>query len=125
MQLGLSACLNAAATARAAGLDLFAEEQARLAGAMEFAAGWLLVGGTPQSPLLCSGEPLSLALVATFELGYRELGARLRQPLPRTAAHLGGSVRQRASPEGACSAWETLTHGEPLDEGGAAASRGR
>jgi hypothetical protein len=114
MQMGLGACLSAAATARIAGVDLFAEQAPRLAGAMEFAAGWLLQGGKPQSPLLCSGAPLNLALVATFEVGFRELGARLGHALPLTQKQLALNVRPHASPDSIVSDWETLTHGVPF-----------
>ena len=114
MQMGLGACLGAAATARAAGVDLFAEEAPRLTGAMEFAAGWLLRGGSPQSPVLCSGAPLKLALVPTFEVGFRELSVRLGARMPNTAQQLQINVRPHANPDGLCSEWETLTHGAPL-----------
>ena len=114
MQMGLGACLSAAATARNAGVDLFAEEAPRLSTAMEFAAGWLLQGGKPQSPLLCSGAPLNLALVATFEVGYRELGARLGHALPLTKQQIVENVRPHANPDSIVSTWETLVAGVPF-----------
>ena len=111
MQMGMGACLAAAATARIAGVDLFAEEAPRLVGAMEFAAGWLLKGGKPQSPMLCSGAALNLDLVATFEVGFRELSSRLGNSLPLTQQHLALNVRPHAPPDSIVSDWETLTHG--------------
>lgn len=76
---------------------------------MEFAAGWLLQGGKPQSDLLCSGVPLNLDLVATFEVGFRELSGRLGYSMPLTQKHLTLNVRPHANPDSIVSVWETLT----------------
>ena len=114
MQMGLGSCLNAAATARINGVDLFAEEAPRLTGAMEFASEWLLKGGSPQSDLLCSGKNITIGIpVATMEVGFRELGVRLNNNLSLVVQHLK-AVRPIAPPDSLCSEWETLTHGEYL-----------
>jgi len=111
MQMGLGAAINGAATFFAQGIDVFAEEAPRLVAAAEFAATYLL--GAPPPPVLCSGAPLSLAHVATWEVAYAELAGRLGHAMPKTWAYISKAVRTPHGQDGIVSVWETLTHGCP------------
>ena len=111
MQMGFGAAINAAATFFAQGVDVFAEEAPRLVAASEFAAKYLL--GAPAPAELCSGAGLKLARVATFEVAYAALAARLGHAMPLTWQRITTAVRQVAGQDGIVSVWETLTHGEP------------
>ena len=116
MQMGFAAFVNGAATAALQGVDLFAEHAQRLLAASEFAAQ-LLTGATPRdSPLLCSGSGVALALAPTFEVAHAGF-ARLGLQDPATARVLQTVVRPQtaAAQYGSqVSIWETLSHGLPL-----------
>lgn len=107
----LTATRPQASTFAAQGIDVFAEEAPRLVAAAEFAAKYLL--GAPAPPILCSGAPLHLARVATFEIAYAELAARLGNAMPLTWQRITTAVRNFSGQDGIVSVWETLTHGEP------------
>jgi hypothetical protein len=111
MQMGFGAAINAAATLFAQGIDAFADEAPRLVAAAEFATTYLL--GAPAPPVLCSGAPLKLAHVATWEVAYAALATRLGHAMPRTWEYIGKAVRSVSGQDGIVSVWETLTHGEP------------
>lgn len=117
MQMGMAAFLNGAATATHQGVDLLQEQATRLFYASEFAAS-LLTNVTPSvSPLICSGNPVQLALAPTFEVAHA-LFARLGLDDVHTRAHLQTNVRPKTLVSGQygsqCAIWETLSHGLPL-----------
>ena len=117
MQMGMAAFLNGAATATHQGVDLLQEQATRFFHASEFAAS-LLTNVTPSvSPLICSGNPVQLALAPTFEVAHA-LFARLGLDDVHTRAHLQTNVRPKTLVSGQygsqCAIWETLSHGLPL-----------
>jgi hypothetical protein len=109
--MGFGAAINAASTFYAQGIDVFAQEGPRLVAAAEFAANFLL--GAPVPSYMCSGAPLKLAKVATFEVAYAALAKRLGYAMPRTWERITTAVRSFSGQDGIVSVWETLTHGEP------------
>ena len=116
MQMGAAAFFNGATTAALQGIDLVQEQAPRLLAASEFAAQ-LLTNVTPaHSPLLCSGQGVTLALMPTFEVANAAF-ARLGLDAPHTRAQLAENVRPKtaAAQYGSqVSIWETLSHGLPL-----------
>jgi hypothetical protein len=118
MQMGFAAFLNGASTAFLQGVDLLQQQGARLLAASEFAATLQLnVSSSPLSPppaLLCSGAPVQLRLMPTFEVAHAAF-ARLGLDDPQTRAWIAQGVRPQANPIGSqCSVFETLSHGLPL-----------
>ena len=110
-QMGFGAAINAASTFFAQGVDVFAEEAPRLVAGAEFAAKYLL--GAPEPAYLCSGAPIKLAHVATFEIAYAALAKRLGHAMPLTWQRITSAVRNVSGQDGIVSVWETATHGEP------------
>ena len=112
--MGFAAFLNGAATATLQGVDLLREQAPRFLAASEFAAK-LLTNVTPaDSPLLCAGQGVKLALAPTFEVAHA-LFARLGLDDAATRAQLETNVRPHANQFGSqCAIWETLSHGLPL-----------
>ena len=116
MQMGFAAFLNGGATAALQGDDLLASHAPRIFAASEFAAQ-LLLNATPAAvppALLCSGAPVKLGLMPTFEVAH-SLFARLGLNDTLTQAQLATNVRLHANQYGSqVSVWETLSHGLPL-----------
>jgi hypothetical protein len=102
--MGFSSMVNAAETARQQGLDLYAENAARIMAAMEFQAQFLPPHNQPAPAFLeFSKQP-------TWEIAYNHFHHRLGLTLPKIAA-----VIPTNRPTGADNnhmVWETLTHGE-------------
>jgi hypothetical protein len=96
--------VNAAETARQQGLDLYAEQGARIVAAMEFLAQFLPPNhAKPPANLDFEKEP-------TWEIAFNHFHARLGVPLPNMA-----NVIAANRPTGADlnhMVWETLTHGD-------------
>ncbi len=102
--MGFSSMVNAAETARQQGLDLYAEQGARMIAAMEYQAQFLPPNNTP------APANLEFSLQPTWEIAYNHFHNRMGVALPRMAR-----VIPTNRPTGADMnhmAWETLTHGE-------------
>jgi hypothetical protein len=102
--MGFSSIVNAAETAWQQGLDLYAEQGARIKAAMEFQAQFLPPNHA-KSP-----QYLEFSLQPTWEIAYNHFHNRLGQSLPKMA-----QVIPTNRPTGADlnhMVWETLTHGE-------------
>jgi hypothetical protein len=114
MQMGFGAFINGAKTATIQGDDLLELESTRFLAASEFAA-LLLINVTPPSPsIMCSGAPVKLATMPTFEIAH---GAFVRLGLTDTLTQewIKNGVRPKANPVGSqVSIYETLSHGLPL-----------
>ena len=96
--------VNAAETARQQGLDLYAEQGARIAATMEYQAQFLAPNKTP------APSKIEFALEPTWEIAFNHFHHRLGLPLPNMAR-----VLPTNRPTGADlnhMVWETLTHGE-------------
>jgi hypothetical protein len=103
---GLASAIAAAETAFQQGLDLYAEQSARLRAALELHAGYLL--GEPPPSWLCGGR-LDLRLLPTGEIAYNHFHDRLRQPMPFTGRLLEARVRAHDGVNHHI-VWETFTH---------------
>jgi hypothetical protein len=101
--LGFSAMVNAAETARQQGLDLYAEQGKRIMAALEYQAQFLPPHNAPVP------ENLEFTKQPTWEIAFNHFHNRLGHPLPKTAALLPTNrptgVKQHM-------VWETLTHAE-------------
>jgi hypothetical protein len=96
--------VNAAETARQQGLDLYAEQGARIIAAMEYQAQFLPPNNTPAPAFL------EFSLQPTWEIAYNHFHHRLGRELPKMA-----KVIPTNRPTGADNnhmVWETLTHGD-------------
>jgi len=101
--LGLSAMVNAAETARQQGVDLYAEQAKRIMAALEFQAQYLPPNSaTPPKNLSFEAHP-------TWEIAYNHFHNRLGYELPKMAAVL---AKIRPTGVNHQMAWETLTHAE-------------
>jgi hypothetical protein len=102
--MAFASMVNAAETARQQGLDLYAEQGARIMAAMEFQAQFLAPNkAIPPQYLEFSRQP-------TWEIAYNHFHNRLGFALPGMAAVIPGN-----RPTGADlnhMVWETLTHGD-------------
>lgn len=102
--MGFASMVNAAETARQQGLDLYAEEGARMVAAMEYQAQFLAPhNATPPEFLVFSLQP-------TWEIAFNHFHHRLGRVLPKMAR-----VIPTNRPTGADMnhmVWETLTHGD-------------
>ena len=101
--LGLSAMVNGAETARQQGVDLYKEQAERIMAALEFQAQYLPPNDA--KPL----KNLSFHTHPTWEIAYNEYHNRLGYSLPKLAA-----VLPTIRPTGVNHqmAWETLTHAD-------------
>jgi hypothetical protein len=106
--LGLSAMVNAAETARQQGVDLYGEQAARIMAALEFQARSLPPNNTPPP------ENVTFNTHPTWEIAYNHYHNRLGKPLPKMAAVL---PTNRPTGVNHQMAWETLTHAEVGDVG--------
>jgi len=96
--------VNAAETAFQQGLDLYAEQRARIVAAMEFQAQFLPPNSAKPPP------NLEFAREPTWEIAFNHFHDRLGLALPKMA-----KVLPTNRPTGADlnhMVWETLTHGE-------------
>ena len=101
--LGLSAMVNAAETARQQRLDLYGEQAKRIMAALEFQARYLPPNNeTPPKNVVLHTHP-------TWEIAYNHYHNRLGHELPKMAA-----VLPTIRPTGVNHqmAWETLTHAD-------------
>ena len=106
--LGLSAMVNAAETARQQGVDLYGEQAKRITAALEFQAQFLAPNNaTPPANLAFHVHP-------TWEIAYNHYHNRMGVDLPKMAAVL---ARIRPTGVNHQMAWETLTHAEVGDAG--------
>jgi hypothetical protein len=99
--LGLSAMVNAAETARQQGVDLYGEQSKRITAALEFQAQYLAPNNAkPPANVTFHTHP-------TWEIAYNHYHNRMGLDLPKMAA-----VLERIRPTGVNHqmAWETLTH---------------
>jgi hypothetical protein len=113
LSMGFGAAVNAAETAFIQGIDLYGEQAMRIATAAEFAATYLL--GEPAQAYLCSSNPITLALVATFEIAYAHLSGQLGMAMPLTWKQIKSNVRPQAGQDSIVSVYEMLTHGMPAE----------
>jgi hypothetical protein len=100
----LASLVNAAETARQQGLDLYAEQGARITAALEFQAQFLAPNNVKAPPFL------EFALQPTWEIAFNHFHTRLDATLPQMA-----KVIPTNRPTGTNQnhmAWETLTHGD-------------
>jgi hypothetical protein len=104
---GLAAAVNAAETAFQQGLDLYAEQSARLRASLELHADYLL--GRPAPAWLCGGK-LDLRVLPTGEIAYNHFHDRLGLPLPATARLIETRLRQHEGVNHHI-VWESFTHG--------------
>jgi Alginate lyase len=105
-QLGFSAMIDAAETAKIQGVDLYAEESKRIVAGFEFNTQYL--DGVAVPSWLCGGM-LNLSTDQTWEIGYNEFANRLGLSLPHTK-----NVIAKIRPTGTSKhmVWESLTHAE-------------
>ncbi len=102
--MGFASIVNAAETAWHQGVDLYAEQAARITAALEFQAQYLKPNTTPVPP------NLEFNLEPTWEIAYNHFHDHLGRELPNAAR-----VLPTNRPTGADlnhMVWETLTHGD-------------
>jgi hypothetical protein len=102
--MGINAAFHAAETARIQGVDLWSEQKARFAAALEFHAAYELGAAVPG--WLCSGT-LHLGTGGYWETGYNALHTRFGMSLPNTEKLLAS--RRPTGTDNHSSGWETLT----------------
>ena len=111
MQEGLVSAVNAAEIAYHQGVDLYAENGARIIAAMEFQAGPLL--GRPVSAELFPNGFAAAEWLPTWEIAYNHFHNRRGLPLPATRALIDA---MRRSPEFYAThnnmVWECVTHAD-------------
>jgi hypothetical protein len=108
-QLGMSAAINAAETARQQGVDLYGMESERLRAGLEFHADYML-GKTPPA-WLCGGK-LNMRILPMWEIAFNHYKNRLGLALPLTEKLITSQIRPMTSGIYKQMAWETLTHAE-------------
>ena len=101
--MGLSAMVNAAETARQQGVDLYGEQGRRIMAALEFQAQFLPPNNTPPPPNLAFHKH------PTWEIAYNHYHNRLGHDLPKMKAIL---PTNRPTGVNHHMVWETLTHAE-------------
>jgi hypothetical protein len=113
MQMGFAAFLNGATTASLQSVNISVHVP-RIFAASEFAARLLLNQTPPAAGLMCSGNPVQLSLMPTFEVAHA-LFAHFGFDDVQTRAQLTQNVRPKANQYGSqVSVWETLSHGIPI-----------
>ncbi|SDS00754.1 alginate lyase family protein [Opitutus sp. GAS368] len=100
--MAFASMVNGAETARQQGLDLYAEQGARIRAAMEFQAQFLKPNAATPPP------NLEFNLHPTWEIAYNHFHDRLGLALPLMAAVI---PTNRPTGVNHHMAWETLTHG--------------
>jgi hypothetical protein len=106
LQLGFSAMIDAAETAKIQGVDLYAEQATRIVAGFEFNAQYL--DGVAVPSWLCGGM-LNLSTDPMWEIGYNEFANRRGMSLPHTKNVI---AKVRPTGTGKHMIWETLTHAE-------------
>jgi hypothetical protein len=101
--MGFSAMVNAAETARQQGIDLYAEQDQRIMAALEFQAQYLEPNNAPPPPNVTFNKH------PTWEIAYNHFHNRLGHELPKMKAVL---PTNRPTGVNHHMVWETLTHGE-------------
>jgi len=101
--MGLSALVNAAETARQQGVDLYGEQARRIMAALEFQAQFLPPNNAPLPPNLAFHKH------PTWEIAYNHYHNRLGHDLPKMKAVL---PTNRPTGVNHHMVWETLTHAE-------------
>ena len=99
--MALAGLVDAAETARQQGLDLYAEQGARIVAAMEYQAQFLPPNGAKPP------ENLEFNMHPTWEIAYNHFHNRLGQALPKMSAVIPAN---RPTGVNHHMAWETLTH---------------
>jgi hypothetical protein len=102
--MAFASMVNAAETAFQQGLDLYAEQGARIMAAMEFQARFLAPNNTP------TPKNLEFALEPTWEIAFNHFHGRLGLELPNMAKVIPTNRPTRADLNHMV--WETLTHGD-------------
>jgi hypothetical protein len=100
--MGFSAMVNAAETARQQGIDLYAEQGQRIMAALEFQAQFLEPNNALPPPHVAFNKH------PTWEIAYNHFHNRLGHDLPKMKAVL---PTNRPTGVNHHMAWETLTHG--------------
>lgn len=114
MQMGLASAINTAEVAFHQGLDLYAEQDARLMATMEFHAARLL-GHPLAGPELFARPFAASGVLPTWEIAYHHFHGRKRQAMPLTAELIRTKVHMAEPRTMLNMAWERLTHtGPPL-----------
>jgi hypothetical protein len=118
MAMGMASAHYLAETALIQGVDLWKEQQVRLAAASEFHARWIMSqpasapAPAPAPGYLCEGMGLKLRDGKTFEVGYNALHNRLNHAMPHTEKYLQDRMRKEVDPaQGLIMVYETLTNG--------------
>jgi hypothetical protein len=106
-QYGLAAMINAAETAHLQGVDLFGEQAARIAAALELHAQFLDGAAVPS--WLCGGSLNAVSPDPMWEIGLNALAGRRGMALPKTET-LVNKIRPTSADHHMD--WETLTHAE-------------
>ena len=101
--LALAGMVDAAETARLQGVDLYGEQETRIAAALEFVAQYVPPNNAKPP------ENLEFQLHPTWEIAFNHYHNRIGIPLPKMAAVIKGNRPTGVNHE---MAWETLTHGE-------------
>jgi hypothetical protein len=99
--MALAAMVNAAETARQQGVDLYAEQGARIMAALEYQAQFLPPNNAPVP------ENLEFNKHPTWEIAYNHFHNRLGHRLPKIAAVLPTNRPTKVNHH---MVWETLTH---------------
>jgi hypothetical protein len=110
MQQGLASAVSSAEIAFHQGIDLYAENAARITAAMEFQAGRFL--GQPVSTALFPNGFPAADLLPTWEIAYNHFHNRRRLAMPLTGALIATKVRRGSAATFNNMAWESLTHAE-------------
>ena len=101
--MAFASMVNAAETARQQGVDLYAEQGARITAAMEFQAQFLAPNNAPMPP------NLQFDLQPTWEIAFNHFHGRMGAALPKMSKVI---PTNRPTGENHHMAWETLTHGD-------------
>jgi hypothetical protein len=101
--LALAGMVDAAETARLQGVDLYGEQETRIAAALEFVAQYVPPNNAKPP------ENLEFQLHPTWEIAFNHYHNRIGIPLPKMAAVIKGNRPTGVNHE---MAWETLTHGD-------------
>ncbi len=105
VQLGFAAMIDGAETAHIQGVDLYGEEEKRLATGLEWNAQWL--DGVAPPSTLCGGTLTGVSTSATWEIALNALSGRLHHPMTHVASI---ASKVRPTHNGLVMIYETLTH---------------
>jgi hypothetical protein len=104
-QYGIASAMYVAETALIQGVDLYAEQEKRLATTVEFHAGFL--DGVPPPGWLCGGSLAGLTARPTWEIAYNHFANRRGMSLPHTK-----NLVMKIRPTGGDHhmSWESMSH---------------